>query len=62
MKEVKKQQFKELKETIEVPIYFNQEDNGKINIDTDSIKKEFYDKLNKVIKNPNRFLEARNEY
>jgi len=44
-------------EEIAVPIYFIENDDGTIIIDEESIIKEFNEKLEKVVKNPKKYLE-----
>ena len=52
-----------IKERIEVPIYFYQEDgDGKIVIDEESMTEEFNEKLEKLKKYPEKFLEVEKLY
>jgi hypothetical protein len=56
---VKEAKINKIKEEIQVPIYFLQEDNGEIIIDEESMTDEFNMKLEEVKKNPKKFLEVK---
>ena len=46
-----------MKETIEVPIYYMENDDGDKIVDEESIEEEFNRKLKEIVKNPKRYLK-----
>jgi hypothetical protein len=47
------------KETIKVPIFWTISEGDEIQIDEESMRDEFEDKLREVIKNPNKFVDKK---